>query len=189
MASNSDEYTPQQYRKYNGQSVFKALSAIGNEASADELANFISQDIGKSEDAILPEVKQVLRRGISNGFLVRSGQFYSFISDDQVMQVDSASKRRRTRRGTSSKKTNEVEDVSEEEVSGDEESDDQFEDAEEMQTDNSLKFRPKVKLYEVYHPPAAESDDEHSEEYDEEEPPPSKRIRLQPNLKRLINRK
>lgn len=198
MASNSDQYTPQQYRKYNGQSVFKALTAIGNEASADEVANFISQDIGEREEIILPEVKQVLRRGITNGFLVRNGKFYSFVGDDVNMQTDSA-RRRPTRSSnkrnvprriaTASKSNYEEEEGTEEEVSEEEESVEdgsEHEDSAEMQEDSKPVFRrPKVKLYEIRRQSESENEDEESEQYYEDEPP-RKRIRLQPKTSSKI---
>lgn len=196
MTSNSNEYTPQQYKKYNGHSVFKALNAIGNEASADELASFISKDIGKRQEAILPEVKQVLRRAISNGFLLRKGKLYSFIGDD--MHIDSAQRRRThssgrkagaTKRASSSKYVEEEE--SEEDGSEEGSEDDgseQDDDFEEMETDNMPVSRPRVKLYEIHHSNAYESEDDDSED-DYEDEPPQKRIRLLPKPTKQIKLK
>lgn len=197
MASNSGDFTPQQYRKYNGQSVFKALSAIGTEASADELANFISEDIGANKRVILPEIRNVLRRGITNGFLQRNGEYYSFITDDYEMQVDSVPSRRRQRsvretpKRKSSSNVEREENVSEDEELGEEEETDEdenvYDNREEMDTDSSaMPHPPKVKLYERYSPPD-NTDDEENEEYDEDDynrAPPQKRVRLTPILKR-----
>lgn len=192
MASKSDKYTPQQYKKYNGQSVFKALSAIGSEASADELANFISQDIGQREETLLPEVQQVLRRGIANGFLVKNGDYYSFIGNNLEMHLDSARSRRPHSSSRKSVTPNRVQLVRRnyeegEEGSEDEESEEngsEQEDFEGMETDSVPTVRPIVKLYEIYNPPESQSEDEDSEQYYEDEPP-QKRIRLQldPHLK------
>lgn len=199
MTSNSNEYTPQQYKKYNGHSVFKALNAIGNEASAEELANFISKDIGKRQETILPEVKHVLRRAISNGFLLRNGKLYSFIGDD--MHVDSVQRQRTpssgrktfaTKRASSSKSNYVEEEESEEEGSeegseedGSEQDDD---DAEEMETDNMPVGRPRVKLYEIRHSHVNESENDESED-DYEDEPPQKRIRLLPKPTKQIKLK
>lgn len=179
MSSKSDDYTPQQYKKYNGQSVFKALSAIGTEASADELANFISQDIGESETIILPEIKQVLRRGILNGFLVRNGIYYSFIGDELVMQVDSAKRQRKrsSSRRAPKRAVQKYHEESEEEEVEEEEEENEGEQEEEMQADSSKGGRSPVKLYEIYNPAESDSEDEESDEYYEDKPP-QKRVRL-----------
>lgn len=177
MALNSDDYTPQQYKKYNGQSVFKALSAIGSEASADELAHFISLDIGENEEIILPEVKQVLRRGVSNGFLVRKGQYYSFVGEEFIMQSDSAPRHRKrpSKRYTHQRATETYTDESE-----GVEMEEKEEDVEETHAHSSkVVRRAPVKLYESYRPPESDSeDDDDSDQYYEDEPR-QKRIRLQ----------
>lgn len=184
MASNStNQFTPQQYIRYNGQSVSKSLNAIGNEASADELANFISQDIGQKAEEILHEVKKVLRRGVANGFLERNGEYYSFIGNAPEVHVDSDKRRGnhssnrkiKTPRRIELVRKNYVEEEVEEESIYEEE-DSEPEEFQEMQADSVENFRPKVKLYEIYHPPESGSDDD---EQNLEEEPPQKRTRLQ----------
>lgn len=196
MASNSNYFTPQQYRKYNGQSVFRALSAMGNEASADELADFISEDIGARQEVILPEVKSVLQRGISNGFLKRNRKLYSFITDEHIMEVDAEPIQSRSRQWSTntgrtpnrSRATNaeREEYYSDEEVSEEEQTDEDDSTPGDMETDSLAMPRPTVKLYEVYSPPTGrETDDEQNEESeddddDQDQQPPQKRIRLLP---------
>lgn len=187
MASNSNEYTPQQYRKYNGQTVFKALSAMGNVATAEELADFISQDIGLREDTILSEIKLVLRRGITNGFLERKGNIYSAIRGDVNMEMDSAPRRKaRSSRNTAgpSRRTTPANVVDDDSEFDDSDEDDGSEDDahdEDMQTDGPAQRRPRVKLYEVYEPPSSDEDID-------DEQPPQKRIRLRSNLKKNVRR-
>lgn len=172
MQSNSD-YTPQQYRKYNGQMVFKALRAIGSEVSADDLASYISKHIGEREEIVLPEIKQVLRRGIVNGFLVRNGTNYSLVGEEEGgMQVDSGPSRKRHSSGDggieidsnkrhkiSSRKlfSNQIRHIEDDytDEGDEEESDDQ---------EDNWESIGKVKLYEVFIPSEGDTEDEENEE-------------------------
>lgn len=169
MTSNSDEYTAQQIIKYNGHILSKALIAIGNEASADELTNFISQDIGQRKDIILPEVKQVLRRGVDNGFLVRNGPYYSISGKNIDAYVDCAAERRRTH---SSNRSNRIKETpkrfslvrkSHVEEEQEEEANSQGDDS-EMETDSVPKFRAKVRLYGINDSPGTGSQDSKDEQ-------------------------
>lgn len=179
MQSNSNDYTPQQYRKYNGQSVLKALRSIGKDATADELANYISQDINEEEDTILPEIKNVLRRGITSGFLQRHGIHYSLVGEEDNIQVDGAPKRRssnndvqvdgpKRRRKTKSRPV--------------------FEEDEEFEMEQaSDDDRPRVKLYEMavgseYETDGGEDVEEFSTESEDE--PPRKSVTFKESRKK-----
>lgn len=175
MASNSEEYTSQQYRKYNGQTVFKALSAMGNEGSAEDLATFISEDIGMDQGEILPEIKQVLRRGVSNGFLERKGHSYRFYHEE--IQTDSGRRRKRNR-VTLPKMIERDDDSDESTDEGSADGVDDEENPEEMQTDGRAPRRSRVRLYSPFKRDS--SDDDESDE----EPPRRKKHGAQSNMKR-----
>lgn len=85
----SQEFTRQQYRKFNGQSIMLALSTMGGLATADELAEHIGSSIDQPSHIVKPEVSQVLRRGISNGFFQRRGKKYCLYNEGSTYQVDS----------------------------------------------------------------------------------------------------
>lgn len=181
MQSNSD-YTAQQYRKYNGQMVFRALRAIGNEVSAEDLANHISQHIGEREEKILPEIKEVLRRGIVNGFLVRNGTNYSLVGEDDNVQIDYASRRKRPsssglivdsnkRHKTSNAifASKEIPNVQEDDYS--DYSDEEEEESDDNQAVGWKTIRPIVKLYEMFSPEAISEKHDEEESYSEVEEP------------------
>lgn len=92
---DSQEFTPQQYRKFNGQSIMLALDALGRSASADDLAKYIGDLIDQPQDAVKAEVSQVLRRGISNGFFQRRGKKYCLFNEGSACDVDSGSRKRK----------------------------------------------------------------------------------------------
>lgn len=89
-----EEFTPQQYRKFNGQSIMLALQNMGGSATADDLAEHIGALIDLPQHIVKPEVSQVLRRGVSNGFFQRQGKKYFLFNEASSYQVDSSRKRR-----------------------------------------------------------------------------------------------
>lgn len=70
------EYTPQQYRKYNGQAVMKAIESMGYQATANKIAKAIGTAIKQPEEVVLEQVKEVLKFAVANGFLVTRGKSY-----------------------------------------------------------------------------------------------------------------
>lgn len=88
------EFTPQQYRNFNGQSIMLALETMGGSATADDLAQHIGVLIEQPQQLVKPEVMQVLRRGISNGFFQRKGRHYFLVHQDIAYQVDSKRKQK-----------------------------------------------------------------------------------------------
>ncbi len=89
------EFTPQQYRKFNGQSIMMALDAMGGSATADHLAEHIGNMIDQPQHLVKPEVSQVLRRGISNGFFQRRGKEYFLFNKDRTYEVDGKKRKRK----------------------------------------------------------------------------------------------
>lgn len=90
------EFTPQQYRKFNGQSIMLALEAMGGSASADDLATHIGASIDQPQHIVKSEVTQVLRRGISSGFFQRRGkQYFLFNNESITYQVDGKKRKRK----------------------------------------------------------------------------------------------
>lgn len=79
-------------RIYNGLTVMTILTKLGNAATAENISEEISRITDQPMDVIEPEVKSILRRGISNGFLVKFGKNYLLSGQDQVVQVDSKRK-------------------------------------------------------------------------------------------------
>lgn len=90
---DQQEFTPQQYKKYNGQSIMLALENMGGSATADDLAEHIGVSIDQPQDIVKAEVRQVLRRGISNGFFHRRGKKY-FLFNGETYETDSRRKRK-----------------------------------------------------------------------------------------------
>lgn len=89
------EFTPQQYKKFNGQSIMLALDAMGGSATAEDLATHIGVMIEQPQDIVKAEVQQVLRRGISNGFFQRRGKTYCLFNGDSGYQVDGKTPKRK----------------------------------------------------------------------------------------------
>lgn len=96
---NSQEFTPQQYRKFNGQSIMLALESLGGSATADTLAEHIATMIDQPQDIVKAEVSIVLRRGISNGFFQRRGKEYFLFSESSLYDVDGGKRKRKSRNG------------------------------------------------------------------------------------------
>lgn len=80
--------TPQQYRKYNGQSIMSALSSMGNKGTLDDLSKHIAESINQPEEYVRSEVSNVLERGLNDGFLLKQGQYY-VLPGDNNFEVDS----------------------------------------------------------------------------------------------------
>lgn len=99
-------YTPEQRRMVNGKIVTIALQVLGGESTTENLLQQISYSIDQPEELIEPELKQVLRRGIRNGFLIKRARKYLFPVQEYSYQVDSDQKRKRSRsRSRSSSRT------------------------------------------------------------------------------------
>lgn len=81
MNSKELELTPQQYKKYNGQSIMSALSSMGKKATLEELSKHIAQLTNQAEEYVRTEVLNVLDRGLNDGFLLKHGQFYVLPSE------------------------------------------------------------------------------------------------------------
>ncbi len=75
-------YTQEQHKTNCGKLVASTLpstlQAIGGKGTADDLLAEISYRLGQSEEIIEPQLKQVLRRAIRDGFLMRKGRAYLF---------------------------------------------------------------------------------------------------------------
>lgn len=91
---DTQEFTPQQYRKFNGQSIMLALQNMGGSATADDLADHIGTMIDQPQHIVKQEVRLVLRRGISNGFFQRRGKNYFLFSEGSAYQLDGSRKRK-----------------------------------------------------------------------------------------------
>lgn len=87
MNKKLKELTPQQYKKYNGQSIMLAFKSLSNEATLDDLSQYIAQSIGKTEELVRGEVINVLNRGIDDGFILKRGEHYVLAGKDDY-QMD-----------------------------------------------------------------------------------------------------
>lgn len=87
MSKKLNEFTPQQYKKYNGQSIMLAFKSMDNKATLDDLSKYIARSIEKPEENIRNEIINVLNRGIDDGFLLKRGQYYLLAGKDDY-QVD-----------------------------------------------------------------------------------------------------
>lgn len=89
MASKLSEYSEEESRKLNGQTVMAVLSHLGDAGTADKICNQIAGMVNERKDVVEPEVKRILRRGVSNGFLVKFGKNYLLSGKDDTVEVDS----------------------------------------------------------------------------------------------------
>lgn len=87
MDKKYNELTPQQYKKYNGQSIMTAFKSVGNKATLDDLSKFIARSINQPEEYLRNEVMNVLDRGVDDGFLLKCGQHYLLGGKDDY-QID-----------------------------------------------------------------------------------------------------
>lgn len=102
MEQNLNEFTDEQYKKFNGQCVMSVLNSMGDVASADQICDRISCLMHQPKELIKTEVKSVLRRGVTNGFLVRFGKNYLLSGQDDVDEIDNDRKSgKNTRSGVS----------------------------------------------------------------------------------------
>lgn len=73
---DNPNYTWQQYKKFNGQTVMKALQSMNYHATTDKLTKYIASCIDQREEDIKDTVKRVLSNAVANGFLVTRGKSY-----------------------------------------------------------------------------------------------------------------
>lgn len=77
-----EKLTPQQYRKYNGQSIMAAFKSMGNRATVDDLSACIARSIQQPEEYVREEVVRVLNRAVDDGFLLKREQYYILVGKD-----------------------------------------------------------------------------------------------------------
>lgn len=77
----------------SGESVFEALSNLGGKASSSEIVKRIANSVSQPEHVIQPEVKQVLRCAVVNGFLIRHGRNYLLSRSCRTLYTDSGNRR------------------------------------------------------------------------------------------------
>lgn len=93
MNSKLNEYSDEENRKNNGKTVMSVLSHLGDAATADKICDEIVDLIHKPKEFVEPEVKRILRRGVSQGFLVKFGKNYLLSGrEDITEEVDSKRK-------------------------------------------------------------------------------------------------
>ncbi|KAG4070470.1 hypothetical protein HA402_005702 [Bradysia odoriphaga] len=117
MNSKFSEYTDEDHKMHNGQTVISVLSYLGNAATSDRICDEISYLSSQTKETVEPEVKRILRRGISNGFLVKFGKHYLLSSENTTVEVDSKRKSyetigKRNKRQRSMKSVNNISDRS-----------------------------------------------------------------------------
>lgn len=81
-------YTVQQYKKFNGQTIMKALQLMNYSATTKKLAKHIAASIDQREEAVIDTVKMVLSNAVANGFLVHRGSSYRLPSTAYTTQTD-----------------------------------------------------------------------------------------------------
>lgn len=92
------KYTLQQYKKFNGQTVMKALQTMNYHATTNKLAKYIAASIQQPEEDIKDTVKRVLQSAVANGFLVTRGSSYQLPGEVYTIQTDSPKPRSNSRR-------------------------------------------------------------------------------------------
>lgn len=84
MNKKLKELTPQQYKKYNGQSIMSAFISMGNKATLDDLTQHIARSIQQPEEYVRNEVNNVLDRGLKDGFLLKHEKYYVLAGKDDL---------------------------------------------------------------------------------------------------------
>lgn len=87
-----NEYTDDEHKMYNGQTVMSVLSNLGNAATSERICDEIGFLSRQAKEVVEPEVKRILRRGIANGFLVKFGRNYLLAGEHTTIEVDSKRK-------------------------------------------------------------------------------------------------
>lgn len=64
-----------------------ALSSMGNKGTLDDVTKHIAQSIDKPDEYVRTEVKNVLNRGVDDGFLTKRDKYYVLTARDDF-QVD-----------------------------------------------------------------------------------------------------
>lgn len=88
MYFDSDEDEMQEIRRLNGQTVISALESMKNNATEREVSNYIIHQTGQPNNLVIEEVKRVLHKGISNGFIVKIGNNYTVPSLEDIYHMD-----------------------------------------------------------------------------------------------------
>lgn len=89
-------YPEEQRRIDTGKMVTNALQLMDGRASMDKLLELISSYHGLATENFESPLKQVLRRGVESGFLIKRGKTYQFSAPLQY-QIDSNRSRKRPR--------------------------------------------------------------------------------------------
>ncbi len=89
MDPKLSKYSEQENQMHNGQMVMGVLSNLGDAATADKICDEIVYMSQQPKEVIEPEVKRILRRGITNGFLVKFGKNYLLAGEGDSVEVDS----------------------------------------------------------------------------------------------------
>ncbi|KAG4066940.1 hypothetical protein HA402_007688 [Bradysia odoriphaga] len=89
-------YTTEQRRIDNGKIVTNALQSMDGRGSMNNLLELISYHQGLPIESVKTQLKQVLRRGIESGFLVKRGTTYHFTAPPQY-QLDGDQNKKRSR--------------------------------------------------------------------------------------------
>lgn len=97
------KYTLQQYKKFNGQTVMKALQSMDFHATSNKLAKYFAANTDHSEEDIRDTLRRVLSNAVANGFLITRGKSYQLPG---AIQTDSRRKTAAKSRQSATKKTN-----------------------------------------------------------------------------------
>lgn len=97
------KYTLQQYKKFNGQTVMKALQSMDYRATSNKLAKYFAANSDHSEEDIRDTLRHVLKNAVANGFLITRGKSYQLPG---AIQTDSRKKSALKPRRNATKKTN-----------------------------------------------------------------------------------
>lgn len=84
-------YTPEQHKTNCGKLLASTLQFMGKGTAADIIEE-ISYNIGRSEEIVERDVKNALRKGIINGFLIKQGNLY--MVPKHAYEVDSTANKR-----------------------------------------------------------------------------------------------
>lgn len=98
-------YSSEQRRMDNGEVVTKALNFMNGRGSLTKILKHIPYNQSQTKESVESQLKQVLRRGIESGFLIRRGKTYHFTAQPQQFQIDSDQKRKRSRSRSNSPAT------------------------------------------------------------------------------------
>lgn len=88
MGFNWNQEEIQEIETLNERAVSEVLTKIENNATEEEISDYIIKHTGQPNDLVIQEVRRVLQKFVSYGFLVKIGNKYRLPSAKDIFQTD-----------------------------------------------------------------------------------------------------